>query len=98
MPLPDAEVTDGIKNTLMVAEMSSEESVPWTSPEVTDIGPEYDTSKFGRRNERFVLAVTLDGKLKIVKRTVTAIGALLSANGGEKVTSEMTYPTGFNQR
>jgi hypothetical protein len=98
MPLPDAEVTDGITNTLMVAEMSSEESVPWTSPEVPEIGPEYDTSKFGRRNERFVLAVTLDGKLKIVKRTVSAIGALLSANGGEKVTSEMTYPTGFNQR
>lgn len=88
------EIGDGTSNTILVVEVDRENAVPWTAPR--DIAPASFIRILSEENKDRTqhpggMNITFaDGSVKFIKATVNrnTLEALMTANGGEKISAE----------
>lgn len=79
--------TDGPSNTILVAEVSRDEAVPWTAPRDVKIDVDNPLAKMGRTHRGGFQAVLADGAVKFLSHAIDPglFKALLTRAGGEVV-------------
>jgi prepilin-type processing-associated H-X9-DG protein len=82
---PIATVTDGVSNTVMVAESSN--LVPWTKPEDLSLQSSDPMLGMGSKHPGGLNATMADGAVRFLKNTISAqaLKALVTRNGGEPI-------------